>query len=224
MYLPRHFEEDRIEILAEFLRDHPFATLVSLAGDGLIATHLPLLWDAEPTPFGTLTGHFARPNPHGREARAEVESLAIFHGPHAYVSPSWYASKREHGKVVPTWNYTAVHAYGSLRTIDDPQWLRAFVTRLTDLQEGRFSDPWLVTDAPEAFVSQHGERHRWDRDADPAPGGEVEAQPEPLRDGSRRRDLGPAGPRRHRLPGRGEGDGRPPSRQVALVFPAQARI
>jgi transcriptional regulator len=153
MYLPRHFEEDRTEVLAEFLRDHPFATLVSMAGDGLIATHLPLLWDAEPAPFGTLTGHFARPNPHGRETTADVESLAIFHGPQAYVSPSWYASKREHGKVVPTWNYLAVHAYGVLRTIDDPEWLRAFVTRLTDLQEGGFPDPWKVTDAPDAFVS-----------------------------------------------------------------------
>jgi transcriptional regulator len=153
MYLPRHFEEDRIEVAAELLRDHPFATLVSLAGDGLIATHLPLLWDPTPAPFGTLTGHFARPNPHGRETRPEVESLAIFHGPHAYVSPSWYASKREHGKVVPTWNYIAVHAYGSLRTIDDPEWLRAFVTRLTGLQEAGFADPWHVTDAPEAFVT-----------------------------------------------------------------------
>jgi transcriptional regulator len=153
MYLPRHFEEDRIEVLAEFLRGHPFATLVSLAGDGLIATHLPLLWDAAPAPFGTLTGHFARPNPHGREARAEVASLAIFHGPQAYVSPSWYVTKRSHGKVVPTWNYLAVHAYGVLRIIDDRDWLRDFVTRLTDLQEGDFPQPWKVTDAPDEFVS-----------------------------------------------------------------------
>lgn len=152
MYLPRHFEEDRIEVAAELLRDHPFATLVSLAGDGLIATHLPLLWDPTPAPFGTLTGHFARPNPHGRETRPEVESLAIFHGPHAYVSPSWYASKREHGKVVPTWNYAVVHAHGRPRFIDDREWLRGFVTALTNRHESGRPDPWQVTDAPADYV------------------------------------------------------------------------
>lgn len=152
MYLPRHFEENRPDVLAAFIRQHPFATLVSLGSEDLIATHLPLLWDPEPAPFGTLTGHFARPNPHGRKMRAEVESLAIFLGAQAYVSPSWYASKQAHGKVVPTWNYIGVHAYGPLRMIDDPQWLRALVTRLTDSQERGFAVPWRVTDAPERFV------------------------------------------------------------------------
>jgi transcriptional regulator len=154
MYLPGHFKEDRIEVLTSFIRDHPLATLVSLADDGLFATHLPMLWDPAPEPFGTLTGHIARPNPHGRTARPDADSLVVFSGPQAYVSPSWYATKREHGKVVPTWNYVAVHASGPLRTIDDATWLRAFVTRLTEIQERLLPEPWRVTDAPARFIEQ----------------------------------------------------------------------
>jgi transcriptional regulator len=152
MYLPRHFEEARPEVLGAFMRAHPFAALVSLDGGELLATHLPLLWDAEPAPFGTLAGHVARPNPHGQVAAGAVPSLAIFLGPQAYVSPRWYPSKREHGRVVPTWNYMAVHAYGALRPIDDVAWLRAFVTRLTDVQERDAAEPWRVGDAPEPFL------------------------------------------------------------------------
>lgn len=152
MYRPTHFTEDRVDVLAELVRRHPFATLVSLDADGLIATHLPLLWDADREPYGTLRGHFARPNPHARLASSPVDALAIFTGPNAYVSPSWYASKAEHGKVVPTWNYAAVHAYGRLRLIDDVEWLRTLVTRLTDREETAFENPWRVTDAPEAFL------------------------------------------------------------------------
>lgn len=154
MYLPKHFREERVDEMGALMRNHPFATLVSLGDGDLIATHLPMLWDPDPTPFGTLTGHIARPNPHARDAHASTESLAIFLGAQAYVSPSWYPSKREHGKVVPTWNYIAVHAYGTLRTIDDPAWLRAFVTRLTDSIEAGLPAPWQVTDAPEPFVEQ----------------------------------------------------------------------
>ena len=151
MYLPKHFEESRIEVLADFIRQHPFATLTSQGDSGLIATHLPLLWDPSPAPLGTLTGHIAKPDPHGQAVAGE--SLAIFLGAQAYVSPSWYPSKREHGKVVPTWNYIAVHAYGALRVIEDAEWLRAFVTRLTTLQEQGLPEPWQVTDAPERFVA-----------------------------------------------------------------------
>lgn len=154
MYNPKHFQESRPEVLGEFMRAHPFATLVSLGGEGLIGTHLPMLWDPEPGPHGVLTGHIARPNPHGKAPRADVESLAIFHGAQAYVSPNWYPTKREHGKVVPTWNYVAVHAYGTLRIIDDAEWLRRLVTRLTDLHEGFSAVPWKVTDAPDAFIDQ----------------------------------------------------------------------
>lgn len=154
MYNPKHFQESRPEILGDFMRAHPFATLVSLGGEGLVGTHLPMLWDPEPGPHGTLTGHIARPNPHGKGARDGVDSLAIFHGPQAYVSPSWYPSKREHGKVVPTWNYVAVHAYGALRIVDDAEWLRRLVTRLTELHESVSAVPWKVADAPDAFVDQ----------------------------------------------------------------------
>jgi transcriptional regulator len=152
MYLPKHFEEERLDVLTAFIRDHPFATLVSSFDAGLFASHVPMLWDPEPAPLGTLTGHVARPNPHGGTV-ASGDSLAIFLGPHAYVSPSWYAAKAEHGKVVPTWNYVAVHARGPLRTIDDPEWLRGFVTRLTATQERTFPRPWEVTDAPAPFVA-----------------------------------------------------------------------
>lgn len=154
MYLPHHFKESRPEILGAFMREHPFATLVSLGADGLIGSHLPMLWDPVPAPFGTLSGHIARPNPQGEGARDGVEALAIFLGPQAYISPNWYPSKREHGKVVPTWNYIAVHAYGPLTIVDDTEWLRLLVTRLTDLHENLSAVPWKVTDAPAAFVDQ----------------------------------------------------------------------
>ena len=85
---------------------------------------------------------------------SHVDSLAIFTGPQAYISPSWYPSKREHGKVVPTWNYIVVHAYGPLRTIDDAAWVRAFVTRLTEIQERDMADPWRIADAPESFIER----------------------------------------------------------------------
>ena len=154
MYLPSHFKESRSEALGDFMRAHPFATLVSLGGDGLIASHLPMLWDPAPAPFGTLTGHLARPNPQAKGARDGVEALAIFHGPQAYISPNWYPSKREHGKVVPTWNYIAVHGYGPLKLVDDAEWLRRLVTRLTNLHESFSAVPLKVTDAPSAFIYQ----------------------------------------------------------------------
>jgi len=157
MYLPRHFAEDRIDVLAGFVRRNPLATLVSLGDDGLVASHLPLLWDPDPAPYGALRGHLARANPHAQLAPSRIanaDALAIFGGPGAYVSPSWYPSKREHGKVVPTWNYVVVHASGPLRLIDDAGWLRALVTRLTDEHEARLAAPWRVSDAPEPFVDQ----------------------------------------------------------------------
>lgn len=153
MYVPRHFAEERIEALAGVMRRHPFATLVTLGDDGLVASHLPFLWDPEPAPYGTLTGHLARANPQGRIAPT-TDALAIFTAADAYVSPSWFPSKRAHGKVVPTWNYTVVHASGPLRTIDDPAWLRALVTRLTDVHEAALPEPWKVADAPDEHVAQ----------------------------------------------------------------------
>ncbi len=152
MYLPKHFEETRIEVLHELIRSHPLGTLVTLASQGLDANHIPFEIDPSPAPFGTLRGHVARANPLWREPPRGVDALAIFQGPQAYVSPSWYPSKRETGKVVPTWNYAVVHAHGPLRIIDDRAWLRALVERLTRRHEAGRREPWQVTDAPPDFI------------------------------------------------------------------------
>ncbi len=156
MYQPKHFEETRPEFLRELIAAHPLATLVTMTDGGLEANHIPLVLDTGPDdgPHGTLRGHVARANPMWRTLRADVEALAVFQGPHAYVSPGWYPSKREHGKVVPTWNYAVVHAQGSLRFIDDPQWLKSFVARLADIHEAAQREPWKLADAPADFTEQ----------------------------------------------------------------------
>jgi transcriptional regulator len=154
MYMPAHFKEQNLEILRTLITEHPLATLVTLGTDGLFASHVPLEFDPEPAPFGTLRGHLARGNPQWRDAKLETEALTIFHGPEAYVSPSWYATKRETGKVVPTWNYAVVHARGPLVVHDDPAWLGRLVRRLTDGQERRFALPWKVEDAPADFIDR----------------------------------------------------------------------
>ncbi|HVR66311.1 MAG TPA: FMN-binding negative transcriptional regulator [Verrucomicrobiae bacterium] len=152
MYTPPHFAEDRPQVLQDFIGRNPLATLVTLSSSGLIANHVPLLLDADPAPHGKLIGHLARANNQWRDFDERVEALAIFTGPQAYVSPSWYATKAETGKVVPTWNYAAVHAYGALRVIDDAGWLRNLVGRLTDRHEGTRSQPWKVEDAPAVYI------------------------------------------------------------------------
>ena len=152
MYVPRHFLEIDPAALHDAIARFPLATLVSASADGLVASHVPMLYDAEPAPHGTLVCHVARANPHWRLADQTAQALAIFCGPGAYVSPSWYETKRETGKVVPTWNYVAVHAYGSLRAFDDPVRLRALVARLTDTHESRFAAPWSIDDAPEGYI------------------------------------------------------------------------
>jgi transcriptional regulator len=154
MYLPKHFEETRVEVLHGLIRAYPLGALVTLAAGGLEANHIPFEIDPDPTPFGTLRGHVARANPVWREFSRGTETLVIFQGPQLYVSPSWYPSKKEGGKVVPTWNYALVHAYGPLRTVDDAAWLRAFVAKLTDRHEAARPDRWHVTDAPADYVDK----------------------------------------------------------------------
>jgi transcriptional regulator len=155
MYLPRHFEQNDPDALQTLMREHPLATVVTHAGDGsLTANHVPLVYDPEAGEHGTLRGHVARANPLWREAPSGSAVLAVFQGPQAYVSPSWYASKTETGKVVPTWNYAVVHAHGTLRVIDDAAWLRDFVNRLTDTHEAGRAAPWAVSDAPADYVEQ----------------------------------------------------------------------
>jgi transcriptional regulator len=152
MYVPGHFKEDRVEQLHAAIRGCGLATLVSLTADGLLASHVPLLLDPDPAPYGTLIGHVAKPNPHARAVDPNTDTLAIFQGPDGYITPSWYATKQETGKVVPTWNYSAVHAYGPLEVFDDPERLLQVVTRLTERHEAPRSAPWAVSDAPADFV------------------------------------------------------------------------
>jgi transcriptional regulator len=150
VYLPPAFRQDSIDVLHDSIRQSGLATLVTLTTDGLIASHVPLLLEPEPPPYGTLIGHLARPNPQARGAAGEA--LAIFLGPDAYITPSWYATKRETGKVVPTWNYVAIHAAGPIDFFDDPDRLLDVVTRLTERHEGARTAPWAVSDAPADFV------------------------------------------------------------------------
>jgi len=152
MYLPRHFQPPGPDAPQQLMRDHPLATLVVHGPDGLAANHIPLLRQQDGDGPCLLRGHVARANPLWRQLGDGVPALAIFHGPQAYISPSWYPGKQQTGKVVPTWNYAVVHAHGRLRAIDDPQWLRSFVATLTAEHENRRTPPWAVTDAPPDYI------------------------------------------------------------------------
>jgi transcriptional regulator len=156
MYIPSSFAEHDLPTLFGFIEAHPLATLVTSAPPaGLFATHLPLVLDRTAGPSGTLFGHFARANPHSRLAvDGTTEALVIFTGPDAYIRPRWYQTKQETGRVVPTWNYIAVHAYGTLRLHDDPQFLRRHLGALTARHEGERERPWSVSDAPDEFIAQ----------------------------------------------------------------------
>jgi transcriptional regulator len=154
VYVPPHFEETRLEVIQSLVHDRPLGALVTLGSQGLNANHVPFLLDTEPAPHGTLRAHVSRANAAWRDFASEVEALVIFQGIESYISPSWYEVKQETGKVVPTWNYAVVHAYGRLRAIDDPEWLRGFVTRLTDRFEASRAAPWKVTDAPAEYIDK----------------------------------------------------------------------
>jgi transcriptional regulator len=153
MYLPGHFAESRSEVLHALMRAQPFATLVTQGGKGLNADHLPLHLAADIAPHGVLHGHVARANPLWRDA-ADSEVLVIFQGPQAYVTPSWYETKRADGKAVPTWNYVVVHARGRLRVIDDPAWLREQLETLVESHEAAFAEPWHIADAPPDYIGK----------------------------------------------------------------------
>lgn len=151
MYLPAHFEETRIEVLHALMREHSFATLVTHDGKELTANHLPLQLVAEAGSRGVLQGHVARANPLWQRS-ADAEVLAIFNGPQAYVTPSWYPTKREHRKAVPTWNYAVVHARGRMRVIDDTAWVRRQVDALVGRHEAGFAQPWTIVEAPPDYI------------------------------------------------------------------------
>lgn len=154
MYVPSHFEETRTEVLHRLIREHSQAALVTLGSGGLTANHIPFELDPDPAPFGTLRGHVARANPVWQDFAKDMEALVVFQGPQAYISPSWYETKKQNGKVVPTYNYIVVHAHGTLRAVQDQAWLRDLVERLTNRFEGRRAEPWRVTDAPGEFVEK----------------------------------------------------------------------
>lgn len=151
MHTPPAFRDDDRDSLRATIRAARLANLVTATADGVLATPLPLFLEENEGEHGVLYGHLAKANPQGRSA-ALGDALAIFMGPDAYVTPSWYEAKQESGKVVPTWNYVAVHAYGPVEFFDDAVRLLDVVTRLTTLHEGARAAPWAVSDAPPDFV------------------------------------------------------------------------
>ncbi len=152
MYIPKQFEETDVEVLHELIRIKPLATLVTLNAGGIEANHIPLILSAETKPYGTLNGHVARSNPLWQEHPADADVLVIFHGAESYITPSWYASKAESGKVVPTWNYVSVQAKGRFRVIHEPDWILSQLESLTAHNEAGFEHPWTVADAPHEFT------------------------------------------------------------------------
>ena len=152
MYQPPAFREDRIEVQHALIRAHPLGLLITSGPAGLLANLFPFLVDADGSDKGTLRLHIARANPQWKELELIEECLVVFQGPQDYVTPSWYATKRETGKVVPTWNYATVHVWGRPRVINDDAWLRRQIEDLTASREGRRAEPWKVDDAPPDFV------------------------------------------------------------------------
>jgi transcriptional regulator len=154
MYIPKYFEEIRTEVLHGLMKSHPFAAIVTIGTDGLIVNHMPFLIDSACGELGTLRGHLARANPVWQQFSGSFESIAIFQGPDAYISPAWYPSKHEHGKAVPTWNYAVVHAHGFPRIIEDAAWLLKHLTELSDTHEATQRLPWKLSDAPKDFTDR----------------------------------------------------------------------
>jgi transcriptional regulator len=166
MYLPRHFTVTDLAQIAAFVDAAQAADLVTFDGSKPVSTLLPVIWDrpefagtaadldgaAAPAGFGRLLGHIAIANDQWKTALPGAQALAIVHGPQAYISPSWYESKPRHGRVVPTWNYEAVHLTGMVAFHQDTEWLRGFVTRLTERHEGGRAHPWAVSDAPPEYI------------------------------------------------------------------------
>ncbi len=154
MYVPAHFEEHRADALHQLIDDYPLGSLVTLGPNGLDANHLPFEFDAKSGPHGTLRAHVARANPLWQEAADRPDALVIFQGPTAYISPSWYPSKHETHRQVPTYNYMVVHAHGRIVVRDDESFVRGLVARLTRRMEAGEAAPWKMGDAPADYISQ----------------------------------------------------------------------
>jgi len=153
MYTPVMFRETRAEVIEAAMRAHPLAALVTLGAAGMEASHLPLLYAPSESGARVLRGHLARANPQWQQYLPQTQALAIFSGPQHYVSPTWYRSTKEHGKVVPTWNYVVVHVRGTLTFHHDADWLLENVRALTDEHEAAMDPPWRVQDAPAEYIA-----------------------------------------------------------------------
>lgn len=153
MYQPAQFREDRLEIQHDLIRAHPLGLLISAGPGGLVANQIPFLIDSNCSDRGTLRCHVARANGQWQELAAVDECMVVFQGPQAYVTPAWYATTQETGKVVPTWNYVTVHAWGRPRVIDDTAWLRKQIDDLTHSLEDNRPAPWMVDDAPRDYIA-----------------------------------------------------------------------
>jgi transcriptional regulator len=154
MYVPQLHKEESPDILHALIRSHPLGAWVTLGAGGLLANHIPFMLDAQSGPKGLLRAHVARANPVWREMSATQPSLVMFQGPESYITPSWYPSKHQHGKAVPTWNYAVVHAHGLPRVVDDPAWLRGHLEKMTDSHEQGQALPWKVGDAPTDYIDR----------------------------------------------------------------------
>jgi transcriptional regulator len=152
MYIPRANQEDRIPVLHKLIGDQPFASLVTMGSSGLFASHIPMVLEHNGR-LGQLRGHISRANTQWRDYIPSVEALAIFSGPQHYITPNWYTEKQETGKVVPTWNYVVIHAYGYLKIIEDSEWLMAHLARLTNIHEADSPVPWKIGDAPADYIA-----------------------------------------------------------------------
>jgi transcriptional regulator len=153
MYRPPHFREDRLDVLHALIEGHRLGAIVTIGPGGLEANHVPFTLDRSRGPNGTLKAHFAKANGQLAAFKEGGDALVIFQGADSYITPSWYPTKQEHGKVVPTWNFVSVHAWGRPVVIEDPAWLLAQISELTDANEGKRAAPWAVTDAPDAYIA-----------------------------------------------------------------------
>jgi transcriptional regulator len=152
MYIPRTNQEDRIPVIHQLMEDHPLASLVTMGSSGLFASHIPMVLEQNGA-MGRLKGHVSRANTQWRDYDPSVQALAIFSGPQHYITPNWYPEKQETGKVVPTWNYVVVHAYGFLKVVEDTQWLMDHLKSLVSIHEAESPVPWKIDDAPADYIA-----------------------------------------------------------------------
>ncbi len=154
MYIPKWNEETDVSVLHALIKANPFGTWATLSEGEITINHIPFVLHEERGEFGTLVGHIARNNPIWNSFSQELESAIVFQGDNAYITPSWYPSKHEHGKAIPTWNYAVVHAYGTPRIIEDREWLLAHINEITDIHESGQKLPWKVSDAPDEYIEK----------------------------------------------------------------------